>query len=53
MTNRRKHGKDHPLLRFVGRDKPSIKVTEERVGSRRQRYEDTWSDNDTTGGENE
>ena len=64
MTNRRKHGKNHPLRRYVGRNKPSMEVTEERVGSRRQRYEDTWmehtedwrkfmSDNDTTGGNDE
>jgi len=43
MTNRRKHGKNHPLRRYVGRNKPMLKVTEERKGgSRRQRFEESY-----------
>jgi hypothetical protein len=42
MTHRRKNGQNHPLRRYVGRNKPSMKVTEERKDDRRKRFEESY-----------
>ena len=43
MTHRRKNGQNHPLRRFVGRNKDMVEVEEERKsGERRQRFEESY-----------